>query len=63
MFDHLSRRQFVKLTGGFVAGTAAAGSLPLIDLLPVNAQNTGYKFVGYFNLAKSLKYIGIALFW
>lgn len=50
MFDRLSRRQFIKLTGGFIAGTAAAGSLPLINVLRANAQNsTGYKVVGYFS--------------
>ncbi len=30
MFNRLSRRQFVKMTGGFVVGTAAAGSFTLI---------------------------------
>jgi len=49
MFDEISRRQFVKLTGGFVVGAAAAGSTPLINVLTANAQNsTGYKIVGYF---------------
>jgi hypothetical protein len=50
MFNRFSRRKFVKLTGGFAAGCAAAGSLPLINLLRANAQNsTGYKVVGYFS--------------
>ncbi|MBE9001868.1 glycoside hydrolase [Nostoc sp. LEGE 12447] len=49
MFDGFSRRQFVKLSGSIVAGTAAAGSVPLVNFLAANAQNsTGYKIVGYF---------------
>ncbi|MEH1941725.1 MAG: phosphatidylinositol-specific phospholipase C domain-containing protein [Nostoc sp.] len=49
MFDRLSRRQFVKITGGFVTGVTAAGSAPLIEILRANAANqAGYKVVGYF---------------
>lgn len=48
MSNGFSRREFVKFTGGVIAGTAAAGSLPLINFLTANAQNTEYKVVGYF---------------
>ncbi len=50
MFDGLSRRQFVKVTGGFVAGAAAAGSAPLIEILTAQAQSsTSKRFVAYFS--------------
>ncbi|MBX9254517.1 phosphatidylinositol-specific phospholipase C domain-containing protein [Desmonostoc muscorum CCALA 125] len=49
MLDRLSRRQFFKITGGFVTGVTAAGSAPLIETLRANAANqAGYKVVGYF---------------
>lgn len=47
MFDSLSRRQFVKLTGGFAAGTIAVTTL---SCLRANSQGaTNYKVVGYFS--------------
>lgn len=52
MFDGLSRREFIKVTGGFAAGAAAAGSAPLIETLTAQALSSTskkvYKFVGYF---------------
>ncbi|MFN6536198.1 MAG: glycosyl hydrolase family 18 protein [Nostoc sp. EkiNYC01] len=49
MSNRFSRRQFVKFAGGVVAGSAAVGSAPLVNLLAANAQNSGgYKVVGYF---------------
>ncbi|MBC6436121.1 hypothetical protein FM036_44960 [Nostoc sp. HG1] len=51
MSDELSRRQFVKLTGGFVVGAATAGSTPLINVLTANAQNSGASAIDYSKIA------------
>ncbi len=49
MSNSIPRRQFIKLSGGFAIGAAAATSAPLIELLAANAQGaSGYKIVGYF---------------
>ena len=51
MFDGLSRREFIKVTGGFAAGAAAAVSAPLIETLTAQALSSTskrYKFVGYY---------------
>ncbi|ACC85389.1 glycosyl hydrolase family 18 protein [Nostoc punctiforme] len=49
MSNRFSRRKFVKFAGGVIAGSAAVGSAPLVNLLAANAQSsTGYKVVGYF---------------
>lgn len=52
MLDRISRRQFVKLTGGFAVGAAAAGSTPLIEPFTAQALSGAsekvYKVVGYF---------------
>ncbi|MBD2255508.1 glycosyl hydrolase family 18 protein [Nostoc parmelioides] len=47
MFNEISRRQFVKLSGGFVVGATAAGSTPLINVLTANAQNSEVSSIDY----------------
>lgn len=62
MLDKLSRRQFVKITGGFVTGVTAVGSTPLIaqsltlqtlEFFAVYAQGDPGSGIGGYDLKSS----------
>jgi hypothetical protein len=46
MLNRLSRRQFVKITGGFVTGVTATVSAPLIDIPRANAVSQAWESLG-----------------